>query len=77
MQSMLPPQWRLTCALSSSSEQTLRNLVNRSMRRITETYRDLDRRLKSTAEKERKKMASNREEREGTQENIHLTLEQY
>ena len=40
-------------------------------------YRDLDRRLKSTAEKERKKMASNQEEREGTQENILLTLEQY
>ena len=77
MQSMLPPQWRLTCALSSSSDQTLRNLVNRSVRRITETYRVLDRILKSTAEKERKKVASNREEREGTQENIHLTLEQY
>ena len=78
MQSMLPPQWRLTCAVSSSSEQTLiRNMVNRSVRRITEMYRDLDRRLKSTAEKEQKKMASNREEREGTQENIHLTLEQY
>ena len=75
---MLPPQWRLTYALSSSSEQTLiRNMVNRSVRRITEMYQDLDRRLKSTAEKERKKMASNREEREGTQENIHLTLEQY
>ena len=67
---MLPPQWRLTCALSSSSEQTLRNLVNRSVGRITEMYRDLDRILKSTAEKERKKMASNREEREGTQEII-------
>ena len=76
MQSMLPPQWRLTCALSSSSVQTLRNLVNRSVGRITEMYRDLDRRLKSTAEKEQK-MVSNREEREGTQENIHLTLEQY
>ena len=50
---------------SHSSEQTLRNLVNKSMRRITEMYRDLDRRLKSTAEKEQKKMASNREEREG------------
>ena len=73
MQSMLPPQWRLTFALSSSSEQTLRNLVNRSMRRITEMYRDLDRRLKSTAEKEQKKMASNREEREGTQENMSYT----
>jgi len=73
---MLPPQWRLTFALSSSSEQTLRNLVNRSVRRITEMYRDLDRRLKSTAEKEQK-VASNREETEGTQENIHLTSEQY
>ena len=77
MQSMLPPQWRLTCALSSSSEQTLRNLVNRSVRRITEMYRDLDRRLKSTAEKERK-VASNREERDlvDTHDSTHITLEQ-
>ena len=65
MQSMLPPQWRLTFALSSSSDQTLRNLVNRSVRKITEMYRGLGRRQKSTAEKERKKVASNREEREG------------
>jgi len=55
VQSILPLQWRLTCALSSSSQQTLRNLVNRSVRRISEMYRNLDRRLKSTAEKEQQR----------------------
>ena len=76
---MFPPQWRFTCATSSSSEQVLRNLANRSVQRITEVYREVERRLKSVNEKEllQKKMASNRQEREDTQEDIHVTLEQY
>lgn len=53
--------------------------MNRSVQRISEMYQDLDRRLKRTSEKElfQKMMASNEQEREDTQENIHLTLEQY
>ena len=76
---MFPPQWRFTCATSSSSEQALRNLVNRSVQRITEVYRVIDQKLKSANKKEllQKKMASNRQEREDTQEDIHVTLEQY
>ena len=78
---MFPPHWRFTCGFSSSSKQKVQNLVNRSVQRITEVYREVDRRLKSTSEKEvfRRNMASNREERdlEDTHESAHITLEQY
>ena len=65
-------QWRVTCAVSSSSEQTLRNLVNKSGQRISEMYRQLQNRLKSTTEKElfQKKMARNQDEREEAHKNI-------
>ena len=44
-------QWRFACTISSSPEQTLKNLVNKSRQRITEVYRQLENRL--TAEKEK------------------------
>ena len=65
-------QWRVTCAVSSSTEQTLRNLVNKSGQRISEMYRQLQNRLKSTTEKElfQKKMARNQDEGEEAHKNI-------
>ena len=50
-------------------KQTLKNLVNKSVMRITDMYRSIERNLKSTTEKDlyQKKMASNQDEREETQ----------
>ena len=70
----------LTCVTSAfSPEQTLRNLVNKSGQRITEMYRQLERRLKSTTEKKlfQKKAAGNHDERKDTHENIHEILEEH
>ena len=70
----------LTCVTSAfSPEQTLRNLVNKSGQRITEMYRQLERRLKSTIEKKlfQKKAAGNHDERKDTHENIHEMLEEH
>ena len=48
------------------SEQALKNLVNKSVMRVTKMYQQLESRLKSTAEKEQfqKKMAHNQDKTE-------------
>lgn len=68
-----------TCATSFSPEQMLRNLVNKSGQRITEIYHQLDRRLKSTTEKELflKKLARSQDERQETLENIPTMPEEH
>ena len=71
--------YMLGCVTTFSPEQTLRNLVNKSGQRITEMYRQLERRLKSTIEKElfRKKVARNQDEREDAHKNIHIMPEEH
>ena len=61
---------------ASSPEQTLRNLVNKSGQRITEMYRQVKKRLKSTTEKElfQKKVAGNQDD---TLENTHIMPEEH
>ena len=69
-------------SLSQCVVQALRNLVNRSLQRISEAYSELEERLKSSAEKkaaqEKMRRKGNQEEEEEetdhTLENVEIAL---
>ena len=64
-------------SLSQCVVQALRNLVNRSLQRISEVYSELEERLKSSAEKKaaQEKMRRDDQEEEEEEEETDQTLE--